>query len=112
MMYETRFRSVAELQALQRLACEVSEDVFIHSKDGKVRVDAKSFIGLFTLDFSLSLIHISEPTRPERISSAVFCLKQTTQHDPPYPERPSLPTLALLPPHRPSVPVTCPDSPR
>ena len=25
---------------------------------------------------SLSLIHISEPTRPERISYAVFCLKK------------------------------------
>ena len=24
----------------------------------------------------LSLIHISEPTRPERISYAVFCLKK------------------------------------
>ena len=27
----------------------------------------------------LSLIHISEPTRPERISYAVFCLKKTAQ---------------------------------
>ncbi len=26
----------------------------------------------------LTLIHISEPTRPERISSAVFCLKKKT----------------------------------
>ena len=26
--------------------------------------------------FGLSLIHISEPTRPERISYAVFCLKK------------------------------------
>ena len=26
----------------------------------------------------LSLIHISEPTRPERISYAVFCLKKKT----------------------------------
>ena len=26
--------------------------------------------------FALSLIHISEPTRPERISYAVFCLKK------------------------------------
>ena len=29
-----------------------------------------------SIRFSLSLIHISEPTRPERISYAVFCLKK------------------------------------
>ena len=29
--------------------------------------------------FGLSLIHISEPTRPERISYAVFCLKKKTK---------------------------------
>ena len=28
--------------------------------------------------YGLSLIHISEPTRPERISYAVFCLKKKT----------------------------------
>ena len=28
------------------------------------------------LQYLLSLIHISEPTRPERISYAVFCLKK------------------------------------
>ncbi|GKR21166.1 hypothetical protein KAM467_42100 [Aeromonas caviae] len=28
-------------------------------------------------DFLLSLIHISEPTRPLYISYAVFCLKKT-----------------------------------
>ena len=28
----------------------------------------------FTITLDLSLIHISEPTRPERISYAVFCL--------------------------------------
>lgn len=60
MIFETRFSSVAELQALQRLACEVVDDVFIHSKDGKVRVDAKSFIGLFTLDFSQPVDIVTE----------------------------------------------------
>lgn len=60
MIFETRFSSVAELQGLQRLACEVNEDVFIHSKDGKVKVDAKSFIGLFTLDFSQPVDIVTE----------------------------------------------------
>ncbi|VTU72687.1 manganese ABC transporter substrate binding component [Lactobacillus rhamnosus GG] [Lacticaseibacillus rhamnosus] len=32
-----------------------------------------------TLLIILSLIHISEPTRPERISYAVFCLKKKKQ---------------------------------
>ena len=31
----------------------------------------------FLSAYRLSLIHISEPTRPERISYAVFCLKKT-----------------------------------
>lgn len=52
MIIEKKFQSVAELQALQSLACQVNEDVFIHSLDDTVKVDAKSFIGLFTLDFS------------------------------------------------------------
>ena len=52
MIFEKRFQSVAELQRLQELACKVDEDVFIHSMDDSVKVDAKSFIGLFTLDFS------------------------------------------------------------
>lgn len=60
MIHETRFNSVQELQELQRLACEVDEDVFIHSKDGSVRVDAKSFIGLFTLDFSQPVHIVTE----------------------------------------------------
>lgn len=60
MIFETRFNSVAELQALQRLACEVEEDVFIHSKDGRVKVDAKSFIGLFTLDFTQPVDIVTE----------------------------------------------------
>jgi len=47
-----KFCDVAELQKLQRLACAVPEDVFIHSMDDTIVVDAKSFINLFTLDFS------------------------------------------------------------
>ena len=52
MIIEKQFRSIADIQALQALACEVNEDVFIHSLDDGIKVDAKSFIGLFTLDFS------------------------------------------------------------
>ena len=35
---------------------------------------------LFGTEWYLSLIHISEPTRPERISYAVFCLKKKNEH--------------------------------
>ena len=35
----------------------------------------RSFCGV---ELTLSLIHISEPTRPEPISYAVFCLKKKT----------------------------------
>lgn len=47
-----KFNDVVELQRLQRLACSVDEEVFLQSMDGTVKVDAKSFINLFTLDFS------------------------------------------------------------
>lgn len=47
-----QFNSVDELQTLQRLACSTDEPVFLHSMDDSVMVDAKSFINLFTLDFS------------------------------------------------------------
>ena len=60
MIYEMRINSIGELQTLQRLACKVDEDVFIHSKDDNTRVDAKSFIGLFTLDFTQPVIIVTE----------------------------------------------------
>ena len=44
MMIEMQFNSIAQLQRLQ--------EIFLHSLDDSVRVDAKSFIGLFTLDFT------------------------------------------------------------
>ena len=61
-----------------------------HSGEGvlvTVQVNTTNYDGDVTLEFNgqmisaktvhgLSLIHISEPTRPERISYAVFCLKK------------------------------------
>ena len=60
MIIPIQFDSVEELQALQRLACEVEDDVFLHSPDGKIMVDAKSFIGLFALDFSKPVDVVTE----------------------------------------------------
>ena len=51
MIKKVKFNSIDEIQNLQRLAVECNEDVGIHSLDGKVMVDAKSFIGLFSINF-------------------------------------------------------------
>ena len=59
MLIEMKFHSVAELQRLQEIACDVKEEVFLHSMD-RIRVDAKSFIGLFTLDFTQPVKVVTE----------------------------------------------------
>ena len=55
-----RFQSIDELQKLQKLAGSVDEDVFLHSPDDSIIVDAKSFINLFTLDFSKDVKIVTE----------------------------------------------------
>ena len=60
MVVVKKFNDVAELQKLQRLACSVSEPVFLHSMDDSIMVDAKSFINLFTLDFSQPVKIVTE----------------------------------------------------
>lgn len=63
MVITKKFNSVDELQKLQRLACEVPEDVFLHSLDDSIMVDAKSFINLFTLDFTQPVKIVTESAR-------------------------------------------------
>lgn len=53
-------RSISELQAIQNTAIKYNEDVGIHSLDSLTIVDAKSFIGLFALDFSQPVLVVSE----------------------------------------------------
>lgn len=60
MIIVKKFNDVAELQKLQRLACSVQETVYLHSMDDSVMVDAKSFINLFTLDFSQPVKIVTE----------------------------------------------------
>ena len=60
MIIVKKFNDVAELQKLQRMACSVVEPVFLHSMDDSVMVDAKSFINLFTLDFSQPVKIVTE----------------------------------------------------
>ena len=60
MVIPMQINSFEELQALQRLACQVDEDVFLHAEDDSIMVDVKSFIGLFTLDFSKPVYLVTE----------------------------------------------------
>ena len=52
MSIEMQFNSIAQLQRLQEIAGSCDDEIFLHSMDDSIRVDAKSFIGLFTLDFN------------------------------------------------------------
>ena len=52
MVITKKFNSISEIAALQRMACASEDAVYIASEDDSIRVDARSFIGLFTLDFS------------------------------------------------------------
>lgn len=52
MVIEKKFNSISEIAALQRMASASEDAVFIASEDDSIRVDARSFIGLFALDFS------------------------------------------------------------
>ena len=52
MVVTKKVHSVDALQRLQQLAFSVPEEVTVRSTDGSVSTDAKSPMGLFTLDFS------------------------------------------------------------
>ena len=52
------------------------ENSYIEIKDGKITVTLPDTHTLTTSNQTLSLIHISEPTRRTPISYAVFCLKK------------------------------------
>lgn len=60
MVTTKHFHNIEELQKVQYLATQCAEDVGLHSQDGSVIVDAKSFIGLFALDFSKPVMVVSE----------------------------------------------------
>lgn len=66
-----KFDDVAELQKLQGLACSVPEDVFLCALDGSVKVDAKSFINLFTLDLSKPVKIVTESETVARAFDAL-----------------------------------------
>ena len=59
MITKKRIYNITELQKLQALATKCKDDVTITSEDGSVCVDAKSFIGLFALDFTKPVLVVS-----------------------------------------------------
>ena len=55
MVFDVKFDSIAELATFQQLALQADKPVYIANEDDTIRVDARSFLGLFTLDFSKPL---------------------------------------------------------
>lgn len=60
MISKKKFNTIQELQELQRLATASPSEIGLHSADDKTIVDAKSYIGMYTLDFSQPILVVSE----------------------------------------------------
>lgn len=52
MILRTKFDDIKGLQRLNKYACSSNDEIWVHSLDGQIRVDAKSVIGLFCIDYS------------------------------------------------------------
>ena len=52
MVLELKIDAIMDLAALQQLAVQADKPVYIANEDDTIRVDARSFLGLFALDYS------------------------------------------------------------
>ena len=52
MVFDLKINSISELADLQQLAAHADKPVYIANEDDTIRVDARSFLGLFALDYS------------------------------------------------------------
>ena len=52
MVFDLRINAISELADLQQLAANADKPVYIANEDDTIRVDARSFLGLFALDYS------------------------------------------------------------
>lgn len=52
MVFDLKLESISELADLQQLAVHADKPVYIANEDDSIRVDARSFLGLFALDYS------------------------------------------------------------
>lgn len=60
MVLKKKIHYINELQDIQRLAVESPMDVGLHSLDGEMIIDAKSYIGMYALDFTQPILVVSE----------------------------------------------------
>lgn len=54
------FRTINELQEIQRLASKCRMDVAFHNSDSSVVIDAKNYIGMYALNFQEPVLVVSE----------------------------------------------------
>ncbi|WP_101697106.1 hypothetical protein [Clostridium minihomine] len=60
MVQKKTFSTIEELQKLQYFATRCEDDVGLHSLDGTIMVDAKSYIGMYALNFAEPILVVSE----------------------------------------------------
>ena len=60
MISRKKINTIKEMQEIQYLATQCPCDVGLHSEDGSIIVDAKSYIGMYALDFSQPILVVSE----------------------------------------------------
>lgn len=60
MVSKKKINYINELQDIQRLAVECPCEVGLHSEDGSMIIDAKSYIGMYALDFTKPILVVSE----------------------------------------------------
>lgn len=60
MVSKKKINYINELQDIQRLAVECPCEVGLHSVDGSMIIDAKSYIGMYALDFTQPILVVSE----------------------------------------------------
>ena len=60
MVFDLKLQSISELADLQQLAAHADKPVYIANEDDRIRVDARSFLGLFALDYSRPLKVITD----------------------------------------------------
>ncbi|MBC5582424.1 hypothetical protein H8S23_13000 [Anaerofilum sp. BX8] len=60
MVSKKKFNTISELQKVQFLATQCPSEVGLHSEDGETIIDAKSYIGMYALDFDRPILVVSE----------------------------------------------------
>lgn len=60
MITKKLFKTIDELQEVQRLAQHCTADVAFHSPDSSIIIDAKSYIGMYALNFKEPVLVVSE----------------------------------------------------